>query len=288
MKFSIFPQYGALNSPPVFDAFKQGAEKLGHTVVEHDKTADAYVIWSVLWNGRMSDNQEIYRYATTVCKPIIILEVGALQRGTTWRFGLNHINKLGTFNNDKNLENGRSKKLGINLKDWRGTGNHVLICGQHSMSEQWRMRAKPELWLRDTVEKIKSVSHRKIVFRPHPRDHQWTKNVTDLGIEIQIPKKIEGSYDDFDHANSFKNAWCVVNPSSNTGIHAIIQGIPVFCDSDSLAAPVGNLNLQNIENPIMPDREVWLEQICHTEWTIDEIKNSIPISRFFDKRLDIL
>ena len=50
MKFSIFNKFGALNSPPVFDAFVQGLTKLGQQVVEHDMTADVAVIWSVLWN----------------------------------------------------------------------------------------------------------------------------------------------------------------------------------------------------------------------------------------------
>ena len=63
MKLSIFPQYGALNSRPVFAAFVTGSRKLGHTVVENSLDADCYVIWSVLWHGRMKNNQEIWKLA---------------------------------------------------------------------------------------------------------------------------------------------------------------------------------------------------------------------------------
>ena len=95
MKFSLFPNHGALNSKPVFEAFAQGVKNLGHTVVFHDLNADCYVIWSVLWQGRMRGNQEIWNFAKKTKKPVIILEVGTLVRGTTWKLGLSHVNALG-------------------------------------------------------------------------------------------------------------------------------------------------------------------------------------------------
>ena len=287
MKLSIFTQHGALNSTPVFDAFRKGAEKLGYTVVENDREADVYVIWSILWSGRMSSNQELYRYATTIGKPIIILEVGGLKRGETWRIGLNHVNRLGTFNNDTNLEIERSKKLGIFLKPWRQTGKHILICGQHTQSEQWRNRAIPELWIEDLVKKIKLVSTREIIVRPHPRDTKWVHRIKDKTIKIQLPQKLTNTYDSYNHDDDFKDAWCVINPTSNTGIQAAIAGIPVFCDKDSLAFDVGNYDVLTIEQPSMPDRTEWLEKLCHTEWTVEEIGHGIPLSRIFNKRLDI-
>jgi hypothetical protein len=287
MKLSIFTQHSALNSTPVFDAFRKGAEKLGYTVVENDREADVYVIWSMLWSGRMSANQELYRYAITIGKPIIILEVGGLKRGETWRIGLNHVNRLGTFNNDNNLEIERSKKLGIFLKPWRQTGNHILICGQHTQSEQWRNRAIPELWIEDLVKKIKLVSTREIIVRPHPRDTKWVQRIKDKTIKIQLPKKLTNTYDSYNHDDDFKDAWCVINPTSNTGIQAAIAGIPVFCDKDSLAFDVGNYDISTIEQPAMPDRTEWLEKLCHTEWTVEEIGQGTPLSRIFNKRLDI-
>ena len=63
MKLSIFPNFGALNSIPVFEAFKQGAKNIGYEVVTHDLNADVYVIWSVLWHGRMAQNKPIWDYA---------------------------------------------------------------------------------------------------------------------------------------------------------------------------------------------------------------------------------
>jgi hypothetical protein len=286
MKFSIFPKFGALNSQPVFQAFTIGAKNLGHTVTEHDMTADVFVIWSVLWSGRMAQNQEIWKIAKNTGKKLLILEVGGLVRGTTWRIGLGHVNRNGFFNNDNLLENCRSKKLGIFMKNWRNFGEHVLICGQHSQSEQWSNKPSPEIWAKNLIEEIKKYTDRKIIVRPHPRDYQWSQKIENLGVELKIPQKIQGTYDDFNHDNDFKDAWCVINPSSNTGILAAIEGIPVFCDVDSLAYPVSTKNLEKIEELDQPDRTDWLEKICHTEWTLEEIERGIPIGRIFNKNVD--
>ena len=98
-------------------------------------------------------------------------------------------------------------------------------------------------------------------------------------IKINLPKKISGTYDDFNFDQDLKNAWAVINPSSNTGILSIINGVPAFVDSTSLAAPVGNLDLSTVVNPIRPRRDEWLEKFCHTEWTTEEIAQGLPILR---------
>ena len=50
MRFKLYREYGALNSPPVFDAVEQGLKQLGHAIVHDDE--DVSVIWSVLWSIR--------------------------------------------------------------------------------------------------------------------------------------------------------------------------------------------------------------------------------------------
>jgi hypothetical protein len=58
-----------------------------------------------------------------------------------------------------------------------------------------------------------------------------------------------------------------------------MSGIPAFVDSTSLAAPVGNLDIMDIENPYYPDRSEWIIKLAHTEWTINEISTGYPLSR---------
>ena len=90
MRFKLYREHGALNSVPVFDAFEQGLRALGHESVRDNE--DVVVIWSVLWAGRMKSNRQIYYECKNLNKPIIIIEVGNLKRGETWRISLNHIN----------------------------------------------------------------------------------------------------------------------------------------------------------------------------------------------------
>ncbi len=93
MKFSLWTQYGALNSSPVFDAFRKGAQSLGFTCTDNTTDSDVDVIWSVLFHGRMAPNRGIWEKNKITGKPTVVLEVGGIKRGTTWKIGLNGINR---------------------------------------------------------------------------------------------------------------------------------------------------------------------------------------------------
>ena len=41
--------------------------------------------------------------------------------------------------------------------------------------------------------------------------------------------------------------------------------------------------MHDIENPIMPDRQQWLNDYAHTEYTLDEIAQGIPLKRLTEK-----
>jgi hypothetical protein len=273
MKFSLWTHYGALNSKPVFDAFKHSLIQAGHTVYENYAGADVDVIWSVLWSGRMSKNKLIWDTARSNNKPVIVLEVGGIQRGTTWKVGLNGINK-GSFFSTGN-DNSRAKLLGLNLKPWRSTGNHILICGQHERSLQWQDMPDITQWIKNTIVEIRKFSDRKIIVRPHPRCTIQTVENYFNNVSRQIPAKQKGTYDDYDI--TFNDAHAVINWSSNPGIHSVVNGVPAFVGPSSLAYDVANHSLDNIENPSTPDREQWLNDYAHTEWTIQEISNGIPL-----------
>jgi len=285
MKFSIFPRHGAQNSKPVFAAFEQGAKKLGYEVVEHDMNADVFVIWSVLWHGKMEQNKKIWEEAKKLKKTILVLEVGCLRRGETWKLMRNGVNNKGFFGVGRDLIPNRAKKIGIKLAPWTMNGYNILICGQHTKSEQWSSMPYPIEWLKSTVDSIKKHTEKPIIFRPHPRDWQWAANFKYKDVKIKIPKQLVGTYDDFDFDQDLKNAWAVVNPSSNTGIQSIISGVPAFVHKDSLAASVGNLEFSYLNNPLRPRREEWLEWLSHSEWTIDELAEGSPIHRILQSNI---
>jgi len=280
MKFKLYRNYGALNSVPVFDAFANGVIALGHEIVESDE--DVAVIWSVLWWGRMQPNQEIYQQCIKLDKPVIIIEVGNLKRGVTWRISSQHINNFGIFGNQTNIDLDRPKKLGVSLiPNTAKRRSEILIATQHSRSLQWEGQSSMEQWIRDTIAKVKRHTGRRIVVRPHPRS-QIREKFADAVIEL--PRKIANSYDDFDINYNYH---CVVNHNSGPAVQAAINGIPVICDSSSLAFPVAE-KWENLENPQLPDRSEWFLKLTHTEWTVDEISQGIPLGRLESHLLEKL
>ena len=84
---------------------------------------------------------------------------------------------------------------------------------------------------------------------------------------------------------SFKGAWATVNWSSNPGIHSILAGVPAFTGPSSLAWDVANQNLNTIHMPVLHDRQQWLNDYAHTEYTLEEISAGIPHKHLTSKLL---
>ena len=72
MKFSMFTKHGALISPDIFNAIRQGLTKLGHTVTENEMDCDIPVIWSLLWNGRMMHNKSVWNHFRNKNKNVLV------------------------------------------------------------------------------------------------------------------------------------------------------------------------------------------------------------------------
>ena len=267
MRFKLYRQHGALNSPEIFNAFQQGLLAQGHQVV--DSNEDVAVIWSVLWNGRMAPNQHIYEKCVRENKPILIIEVGNLLRNTTWRICLNHINGLGEFGVEENLDPDRPKKLGVKLKPINENRHkEILIATQHQKSLQWKGMPSMADWTLKTIDEIRKYTDRTIVIRPHPRS--VFDRTEFLDYEFETPQKISDTYDDFDLKFSY---WTTVNyNSAGPAIQSLIQGCPVIVNETSLAYPCSN-KYTDLDNPVIPDRTQWYVEIAHTEYTVDEIRS---------------
>ena len=278
MKFSLWTHNGALNSRPVFDAFSDSLVAAGHDVCYNNIDADVNVIWSVLWNGRMARNEAVWNQD----KPTVVLEVGGIKRGTTWKVGLNGINRDAYFGDYMGHDSSRSDLLKLKVKPWRTEGTHILICGQHDKSLQWKNMPRMSNWFLQTYDEIRKHTERPIIFRPHPRCRLEHIERGLKHVYRQEPQHVSGTYDDFDM--QFNNIWATISYSSNPGIHSIISGVPSFVSNHSLAYPVANDIdfLHDIENPLMPDRQEWLNDYAYTEWTVEEISQGLPLKRLTD------
>ena len=271
MRFKLYREYGALNSVPIFDAFEQGVKSLGHEIVSNNE--DVTVIWSVLWSGRMTKNQHVYNECKKLNRPIIIIEVGNLKRGKTWRISIGHINNLGEFANLENLDQNRPQILGVDLRPIQESRREeILICSQHERSLQWDGMPSMKAWCEAMIKKIRQKTSRKIIVRPHPRS---PVTLVVPNVLIEKPQRVPNTYDDFDINYNFH---CVVNHNSGPAVQSVINGVPVVCDPSSLAGEMSS-SFDNIDSPTLPNRDNWFLKLCHTEWTLKEIQQGIPLSR---------
>ncbi len=272
MKFSLWTQYGAINSRPVFDAFANSLVDDGHTVVYNSDDSDIDVIWSVLFHGRMARNKAIWQNK----KPTIVLEVGGIKRGTTWKVGLNGINRDGD-NLPHSNDSTRASLLGLELKPWRTAGEYILIAGQHDKSLQWKDMPSMSNWFLSTYDEIRKHTSRPILFRAHPRCNLPEIERGLKHVYRQQPRQLPSTYDDYDLG--FNNVWATISYSSNPGIHSIINGVPAFVSPSSLAYPVANDIdfIHDIEDPHMGARQAWLNDYAWTEFTIEEISQGLPL-----------
>jgi hypothetical protein len=273
MRVSYFPNQCALNSVPVMQAMLDSLRSTGHIPVENGENCDAAIIWSALWHGRMAPNKRIYEHYRAQNKPVIIADVGALYRGETWKIALNHINRLGYYGHTENLDMDRPRKLGISLAINLSKNPAILIAAQHRFSLQLENQ-NHEAWIMDQVNKIRTVSDRPIVIRSHPRSPLQIGTLLDT-ITIEKPAKIADTYDSFDMHFDYH---AVVNYCSGPGIQAAISGTRPIVGTHSLALPV-SVAIQDLDKPYTIDRDQWLVEICHTEYTLKEIKEGKWIQR---------
>jgi len=61
-----------------------------------------------------------------------------------------------------------------------------------------------------------------------------------------------------------------------------VQGVRPIVDSSSLAHPV-SVSIHDIERPYDINRDQWLVEICHTEYTVEEIAQGLWLKRLLDR-----
>ena len=181
-------------------------------------------------------------------------------------------NEYANKNSGPNKWNQIQQRLGLNLKSWRTNGNHILICGQRDGG--WSMKGVDmNQWMLNSVQKIRAITDRLIVIRPHP------KNPIDQSMFSGIPNL------QFSRGTTLQqdlsNAWASVFFNSSSCVAAILAGIPVFAnDPDCVAYDVANHDINQIEDPKLMDCEQWLYDLSAAHWTDEESRTGLIYRKF--------
>lgn len=269
---AYYPLQRALNGGPPMNAMLGALRTAGIETQEYSRDSDAVLIWSALWSGRMAANQAVYRHYRAQGKPVIIIDIGALHRGTTWKVAVNNINATGYYGHLDNLDWDRARKMNLKLGTPANPKSHIVIAAQHTQSEQL---AGVDLhqWIRLQIQLLRNNTDRPIHIRPHPRCSISTAGLT--GVKIESPSRVSNTYDTF---NLGLDCHAIVNYNSGPGIQAAIAGVRPIVEMTSLAYPVG-VGFADIEQPYTTNRDLWLAQISHTEYTVPELEQGLWLKR---------
>lgn len=165
-----------------------------------------------------------------------------------------------------------SKNLKLSLKDNRTTGSHILICMQRNGG--WSMGSVDvQDWAIQTINELRQYTDRPIVIRPHPGDKATRAVLSTANTNNKLRGMIISNNQNL--KDDLINCWAVVNCNSSPVVGAAIEGYPIFVtDPDkSQCREIANLNLADIENPLIPDRQRWVERISMFHWNFDELKS---------------
>ena len=274
---AYFPLQCAKNSVPVMTAMLDSLRQAGISTQENSWDADAVIIWSVLWSGRMAANQAVWSHYRSQGRPVIIIDVGALYRGETWKIAVNSITADGYYGHTENLDWGRPRRLGISLAINLSRNPRIVIAAQHARSLQVTGLVSMEEWVVQQVEQLRRVTDRPIVVRPHPRSTLDRAGLVRLpsDVVIETPQRIDNTYDSY---NLAFDCHAIINHNSGPGIQAALAGTRPIVDVSSLAHPV-SIQIENIDQPYKVDRDQWLVEICHTEYTVKEIAQGLWLNR---------
>jgi hypothetical protein len=277
MRVAYFPNQCAQNSVPVMQAMLDSLRRAGHTVEQNSYDCDAAIIWSVLWAGRMTANQAVWSHYRSLGRPVIIIDIGALYRGETWKIAVNNITADGYYGHTENLDQDRPRKLGISLAINLSSNPRIVIAAQHARSLQVENLISIESWITEQVQQLRQITDRPLVIRPHPRSRLDMQALLALpkDVSVEQPQKVLNTYDSY---NLAFDCHAMINYNSGPGIQAALAGTRPIVGSTSLAWPV-SIKMCDIEQPYKVDRDQWLTEICHTEYTVEEIKQGRWLTR---------
>jgi hypothetical protein len=264
-RLAIFPSQVSTAGTNIYADFSRST---GWQLEENSLDADAAVIWSILWQGRMTKNQHVYDRYRKQNKPVIIIETGVIKRNETYKISVNETDRYGGYwDATDDTDPDRVYRMLGHFNQIKG-GNRILICSQNPFSRNWKKYRNEdsnetmEDWVRAKVAWAMSWSDRPIEIRPHPRYSLRLPDLQHLIVNPQYTVK-----DDTNLVRVFEDCFMVVNYNSYPGIQARLHGLNTSVHHSSLAA-IGKTD--DIHDD---DQEFWLNFMSRTEFTHDEIRS---------------
>lgn len=144
--------------------------------------------------------------------------------------------------NMRDVPDDRWRAANIELKPWKKGGRKIVIAS--TLSDYWQLHGCPN-WVQETAAYLRTITDRPVVIRD--KDSK-----TPLQDELA-------------------DAHVLVAHGSIAAVEAVIMGCPVCVHPSCAASIVGITDLSQIENPIYPDRQPWLNSIAYSQFNEQEL-----------------
>lgn len=241
----------------LFNAIASHIEGLGGRVIRHDYKAvqalpdeiipiigcspqfrDAIIDWRTRGRNFIVWDRGYLRrvFATWLPTGSALGVPGGYYRWTVNAFQMKHIR-------DVPDDRWKALKLEASVKPWH-KGRHIVIAD--TGVEYWDIHAHRS-WSHDAAAELRKHTDRPIRMR---------------GKEAKTPL-----YDDLADAHA------LVTHGSIAAVEAVVMGCPVFVDKSSAAAPVGMTDFSQIERPVYPERQRWLNALAYCQFSEPELIN---------------
>ena len=284
----IPPNNHNMEKPQILDYFCQGVIAAGDTAIAHNGMnaipCDVALIQGFVHeHGKTAPHLQLRQSAVNLQKKTnkrslivdsnLFLYADKANPLHYLRYSFDGVFPTTGFYFDRDIDPSRwqqiSKDLGIGLKPWRTQGNHILICLQRNGG--WSMQGLDSVtWMNQIITDIRKYSNRPIVVRAHPGDKK-IKSILKINHKNVFLSTKEKLTDDL------IGAWATVVYNSSPSVASAIEGIPVFLTDpqpkNSQSFDIANIDISNIENPVLLDRQHWIEKISMCHWKFDELKS---------------
>jgi hypothetical protein len=234
--YKIYSVPDELTSPKVAQAFHDAT---GFEIVEDSQERNEN------WLGFGSPfNWNTLQHAKKTGFDFVYVDHAYFHRNRYYRVTKNALFHDGTGRTN----HARIRQFYLRESPWK-KGKNIIICPQ-SWDYFKRNGMRQDLWLQNVIKKIKKHSDRRIIVH-HKRDR------TPL-VEF------------------LKDAWMVVSHTSNSGLEAIMNGVPTICTGECHVTPMATKGFEFIENPYYPENRMdWAGVLADNQFTLQEIRDGI-------------
>lgn len=250
------------------DAFLKGLAVAGHEVSEGAPVSYDQNTLFVCWN-RYAQNHEIACRVEAGGGRVLCCENGYINGdGSPPKFSVHpHGPKptdyyaigIGYHNDAERVKVGgpeRFAALGLELKSWRTSGDHILVAANRAFGAPGR--AMSQDWADRSASRLEKLTKRRVVIRRHPGNDAPARPIqADL-----------------------ENCWAVVVWSSSVAVHALAQGIPTYIEAP-FQIMKGAAASGPVDAPQVVDRLPHFERMAWGQWRVSEIAEGAPFRNCF-------